>query len=92
MLALFFLACTPGEVPVSEVSGKGPSAPAATSIVVLGTIQDGGSPHIGCTKDCCRSLFKQPDVKRQVVALGLYGKAEGNFHPLQPYESGYRRA
>jgi pyrroloquinoline quinone biosynthesis protein B len=47
----------------------------STSIVVLGTIQDGGSPHIGCKKDCCRDLFEHPDESRQVVALGLYDAA-----------------
>lgn len=43
-----------------------------TSIVVLGTIQDGGSPHIGCSKTCCKDLFKKPDNDRLVVSLGLY--------------------
>ncbi len=44
----------------------------STSIIVLGTIQDGGSPHIGCTKKCCAALFTHPDENRQVVCLGLY--------------------
>lgn len=48
------------------------AAPAAkVSLVVLGTIQDAGSPQIGCTKNCCKSLFYNPDPDRQVVALGL---------------------
>ncbi|SFB44594.1 MBL fold metallo-hydrolase [Algoriphagus aquimarinus] len=47
-------------------------SPNATAIVVLGTIQDGGSPHIGCDKECCKSLFDNPDKDRQVVSLGLY--------------------
>jgi pyrroloquinoline quinone biosynthesis protein B len=72
ILSLLFLACTPGEVPVNGVPVKKTLPPTATSIVVLGTIQDGGSPHIGCTKDCCRDLFEHPDETRQVVALGLY--------------------
>lgn len=46
--------------------------PAQTSIIVLGTIQDAGSPQIGCTKDCCKNLFINPDHSRQVVALGLF--------------------
>lgn len=41
------------------------------SLIVLGTAQDGGSPHIGCTKSCCASLFKTPDHSRKVVALGI---------------------
>ncbi len=40
-------------------------------IIVLGNIQDGGSPHIGCTKKCCLPLFKKLDPDRKVTALGL---------------------
>jgi len=42
-----------------------------TSIVILGTIQDAGSPQIGCNKECCWDLFENPDNSRQIVALGL---------------------
>lgn len=42
------------------------------SIILLGNVQDGGSPHIGCEKECCKQLFLQPDSKRKVVALGLF--------------------
>ena len=41
------------------------------SIVILGTVQDAGSPHIGCEKECCASLFISPDPTRKVVSLGL---------------------
>ena len=43
----------------------------AISLVVLGTIQDAGSPQIGCTKDCCKDLFIHLDKNRRVVSLGL---------------------
>ena len=39
--------------------------------MVLGTIQDGGSPHIGCNKACCKELFAHPDHRRKVVSLGV---------------------
>ncbi len=42
-----------------------------TSLVILGTIQDAGSPHIACKKDCCKQLFENPDPDRMVVCLGL---------------------
>lgn len=42
-----------------------------TALMVLGTVQDGGSPHIGCKKKCCVDLFENPDVSRKVVSLGL---------------------
>lgn len=40
-------------------------------LVVLGNLQDAGSPHIGCTKSCCAKLFKKPDTNRKVVSLGI---------------------
>ena len=42
-----------------------------TSLVILGTIQDAGSPHIACKKDCCVSLFGKTNVNRKVVSLGI---------------------
>ncbi len=41
------------------------------AVVVLGTLQDGGSPHAGCKKDCCRELFLNPNPQRKVVSLGI---------------------
>lgn len=43
----------------------------APSLIILGTIQDAGSPHIACKKECCASLFENPDSNRQVVSLGI---------------------
>lgn len=48
-----------------------PSAVSKVSLAVLGTIQDAGSPQIGCTKKCCKGLFEHPDKNRKVVSLGL---------------------
>jgi len=45
-------------------------------IIILGTIQDGGSPHMGCEKSCCLGLFKNPDPNRKVVSLGLVDPLE----------------
>jgi pyrroloquinoline quinone biosynthesis protein B len=49
----------------------------STSIIILGTIQDAGSPHIACTKECCKELFNNPDKDRQVVSLGLIDNQQG---------------
>lgn len=46
------------------------------SLLVLGTLQDGGSPHLGCEKPCCRNLFLRPASDRQVVCLGLIDEDE----------------
>ncbi len=42
-----------------------------TAIIVLGTIQDAGAPHIACTKSCCTSLRKN-NTSFPVTCLGLY--------------------
>jgi pyrroloquinoline quinone biosynthesis protein B len=36
-------------------------------LIILGTVQDGGCPHIGCTKACCQIT----DSTKKVVSLGL---------------------
>jgi pyrroloquinoline quinone biosynthesis protein B len=41
-------------------------------LVILGTLQDGGSPHLGCQKDCC----KEKDFTKKVVSLGLIDQTE----------------
>ncbi|MFZ9980875.1 MAG: MBL fold metallo-hydrolase [Cyclobacteriaceae bacterium] len=43
------------------------------SLVVLGTMQDGGSPHIGCNKDCCKEL----NELKKVVSIGILDHAKG---------------
>ncbi|MBL4577390.1 MAG: MBL fold metallo-hydrolase [Flavobacteriales bacterium] len=48
--------------------------PDEISVVVLGTIQDAGSPQVGCTKECCTNLFTTPDPDRKVVSLGLIAR------------------
>lgn len=41
------------------------------SIIILGTIQDAGSPQIGCQKECCANLYDHPDADRMVSSIGL---------------------
>ena len=41
------------------------------SIVILGTIQDAGSPQLNCHLECCERLHNNPDQSRMVVSLGL---------------------
>ena len=42
-----------------------------TSIVILGTIQDAGSPQIGCLKECCSQLKDQDKKNRKVCSMGV---------------------
>ena len=49
-------------------------------LIILGNVQDAGSPHINCQKECCVALFENPDKGRKVVSLGLIdGVAKKNF-------------
>jgi len=47
------------------------------SLVVLGNVQDAGSPQIGCQKKCCKELYENPDNDRKVVSLGLIDHDNG---------------
>ena len=38
---------------------------------VIGTIQDGGSPHIGCEKKCCKFLSQEEKNQRLITSLAL---------------------
>ena len=38
---------------------------------VLGTVQDGGVPHLGCLKSCCQNLSDNEKKSRKVTALGI---------------------
>jgi pyrroloquinoline quinone biosynthesis protein B len=42
-----------------------------SKLIVLGTVQDAGSPHIACSKECCKDLFENPDPTRRVASLGI---------------------
>jgi len=77
LMPLFILAgCN--ETAKKEVAEKAnveiqppPSIDRGVSLIVLGTVQDAGSPHIACKKQCCADLFENPDPKRKVVSLGV---------------------
>jgi pyrroloquinoline quinone biosynthesis protein B len=74
LLLLFgFLSCSSSQGKKSNESSKTTDNQSITetSLVILGTVQDGGSPHIGCKKDCCKALFTNPDASRKVVSLGV---------------------
>ncbi len=52
-------------------------------LVVLGTVQDGGAPHIGCTKACCEKLWKNPDERLKVVSLGIIDHDEDQVYIME---------
>jgi len=72
-LLIMLNSCNEKDTGEQEDAGTGVSIKpvSETSLVVLGTVQDAGSPQMGCTKDCCRDLFINPAKKNLVVSLGL---------------------
>ena len=38
---------------------------------VLGTIQDGGIPHMGCSKKCCANYFENKSIRIGVSSIGV---------------------
>lgn len=71
VLILFFLSCSDSLDKEGSSSEVNEITVAGVSLIVLGNVQDAGSPHIGCSKDCCKDLFEMPDKNRKVVSLGL---------------------
>lgn len=65
-LTLFIISCSD-----KEASQQAEEGIKNTSIIILGTMQDAGSPQIACKKECCINLFVNPDKSRQVISLGL---------------------
>ena len=63
---LFFISCSAKQ----EQKVVAPTV-TKTSLVILGTAQDAGSPQIACKKDCCKDLFENNSINRNVVSLGL---------------------
>lgn len=55
----------------------------SVSLIVLGTVQDGGSPHIGCRRECCAVLFENPDPTRMVVSLGVVDKEHNKTYVFE---------
>ena len=52
----------------------------AQTLVVLGTLQDGGSPHMGCMKSCCAS--ERPND--YVVSLGIIDESKHFIFDASP--------
>lgn len=56
---------------VPLLNGAATNIPTQTTLLILGNVQDAGSPHTACKKDCCKALFLHPDPHRKVTSIGL---------------------
>ena len=46
-------------------------ANASDNLLVLGTAQDGGYPHTGCSDDCCKEAWEDSNQKRLIASLAV---------------------
>jgi pyrroloquinoline quinone biosynthesis protein B len=61
----------------SNKSERVDSADSKVTLVVLGNVQDAGSPQIGCEKSCCKPLWSKPIQRRMVSSLGILDHETG---------------
>ena len=40
-----------------------------SEILILGSIQDGGYPHVGCRKECCKDAWRDPSLRRYIASI-----------------------
>ena len=65
-------------IPIHTSAQKSNNTP---YLIVLGTVQDGGSPHLGCNKNCCKALTVSQREARKVTALAVV-EPKSNFNIL----------
>ncbi|MHB1278674.1 MAG: MBL fold metallo-hydrolase [Bacteroidia bacterium] len=70
----FFLSCKESPEKLSETSAN-----PEVFLMVLGNVQDAGSPQAGCRETCCSGLWEHPDPTRMVSSLGLIDQKEKQF-------------
>lgn len=73
LMVLFLASCRETEKKTESFDDNviHPSGESNVSLIILGTVQDGGSPQLGCENECCTHLFNNPALNRKVVSLGL---------------------
>ncbi len=80
MLWLPILFWTCQDIPVVSTSQISSQPQSEFEIIVLGTVQDAGSPQIGCQKECCKKLWDYPDHTRKVTSIGIIDRrSKKNF-------------
>ncbi len=58
-----------------EIESRSPSGARAR---VLGTVQDGGLPQLGCERACCVAARRDPSRARRVASIGVSSREAGS--------------
>ena len=53
------------------------------NISILGTVQDGGIPHLGCEKSCCKDSFEKGFSNKRVDSLGISDLKENKNYLIE---------
>ncbi len=75
---LFFCACITGKQHLSALTPKDDCF-----LIVLGITQDGGYPHAGCQRECCRLVFLGKQQPKLPVCLGLVDRRAGKVFMIE---------
>lgn len=79
MKKLLYLLIFISAVPViSQINRQQSESGLDINLVVLGNVQDGGFPHLGCKRTCCSAAF-QNNNSSKVSALGLIDNPSGKI-------------
>jgi len=76
----FFIFCLILSCKVDERQQKQPNKELGLELEILGIMQDGGLPHAGCEKSCCKAAFENPNLHQEVVSLGLRDYENNQFY------------
>ncbi len=78
ILLVFLCACISGRQRVST-----PISKADCFLIVLGVTQDGGYPHAGCQRECCKLVYSGKEQPKLPVCLGLVDRRAGKVFMIE---------
>jgi len=78
LLLFYCCACTANKQHVSVFNPKDDCY-----LIVLGITQDGGYPHAGCQRECCRLVFSGKQQPKLPVCLGLVDRRAGKMFLIE---------
>ncbi|HVF60971.1 MAG TPA: MBL fold metallo-hydrolase [Thermoanaerobaculia bacterium] len=81
-LAAIVLLGTVAAAPPSDPPEARAGAAGTPRLVVLGTVQDGGLPHVACTCVRCERARREPAFRRHVASLALHLPASDKVYLL----------
>ena len=70
-------------VEVSTTAQEMPDSNAKVVLAVLGVMQDGGRPHLGCEKSCCAPETLQNMNDFLVVSLGIFDREHAQGYMIE---------